>query len=947
MDWEKLFFSKLIIAVPEIAWNDEMISFAVRRGFITEAQLDSLRYWKGQVNRTGRIARRLSSKSFTQRLLILAPELISIQSINLLRRLNVIDDTAGHQLRLFIRALTVSGVVPGAIPSNTTLRARLQSLIGVGLSQETIDLLRLVPVPGLGRELSVEEAQFLRGTLIGAARLNAAREVLTGGGGLVDRLILVAGELLTEEVVRAGVLTGAISQKNARLMIATIKIGSTAWRTSTRAWNAEGFEQRALIAAQGILSSDMVNFLRATKIIDARTARTLQVVTQMARSLARTRLDSITQIARNYRVIPGEAPITTFARVSRVSDRDILDLLNEAAETTSKRIKELAPKEKLGAKARAAQERILLNSLYGEMRSLWEGVGYLTIIGEQNAARAAVDSMDYLTRAVYGRSGHEADLLRRQLREAGRAGVDSLISREENLRALSSRVYKNIALSQNQIGRRIQVNLIRGVSAKEFAADIASLIRPNVKGGVSYSAMRLARTEINNAFHGTAIRYTREMPWVNGYKWNLSGTHRNRVKGSDVCDDYATEDGYNLGPGNYPKRAVPSKPHPLCLCFVTVIVDDARAFANKYRSGAYNNYINTRRKAGLFDETPDPIAEASWKNAALKKGALALGGLAGGAAFTFGTRALKHSLTRQRQGDSGLHHGASVAHAEPLVPGPRSPFNPASYFRAKNITEADEFGSSALDARDLSEQELGEAASAKATYSTVGYFGMNRTRAMAANGRSYDDITDEVMGEPGWYANNWAGKSYWERQTMMEESIAALIERDADGTGSSLDYNSRLRHSTISALGIFENDLVESGFGGDDDTPPPTLAALHRAMDNSLGTVNKAFEAYRVSGTQWMGMDPTKVVSGNKFSASMFSSTAIVDELYKSGAWEGNARYRVLVDEGVLGSFINAEGTDLAEMALGPDTMYQVISMAASEGIEGINWDVVLRAYRP
>jgi hypothetical protein len=109
--------------------------------------------------------------------------------------------------------------------------------------------------------------------------------------------------------------------------------------------------------------------------------------------------------------------------------------------------------------------------------------------------------------------------------------------------------------------------------------------------------MRLARTEINNAFHFTQIRYTREMPWVEGYKWNLSGSHGR----PDVCNQMA-EHSEGLGRGVYGKGGVPGKPHPMCLCFITTETIDNATFYKRYRSGAYDRYTDSVQKGGIFEE---------------------------------------------------------------------------------------------------------------------------------------------------------------------------------------------------------------------------------------------------------------------------------------------------------------------------------------------------------
>ncbi len=41
--------------------------------------------------------------------------------------------------------------------------------------------------------------------------------------------------------------------------------------------------------------------------------------------------------------------------------------------------------------------------------------------------------------------------------------------------------------------------------------------------------------------------------------------------GEDECDDYANNDYYNLGQGNFPPAEVPV-PHPNCLCIQTAVI---------------------------------------------------------------------------------------------------------------------------------------------------------------------------------------------------------------------------------------------------------------------------------------------------------------------------------------------------------------------------------------
>lgn len=136
--------------------------------------------------------------------------------------------------------------------------------------------------------------------------------------------------------------------------------------------------------------------------------------------------------------------------------------------------------------------------------------------------------------------------------------AENVSSRLLNEIPLSSSVYRTEALSRRWVAREINRGIAQGQSSKELAARVRSMILPNTRGGVSYAASRLGRTEINNAFHNTSKRINEGLPWVTGVKWYLSGSHPR----SDKCDDYANEDSDNLGEGIFKPGNVPSKPHP-------------------------------------------------------------------------------------------------------------------------------------------------------------------------------------------------------------------------------------------------------------------------------------------------------------------------------------------------------------------------------------------------
>ena len=95
------------------------------------------------------------------------------------------------------------------------------------------------------------------------------------------------------------------------------------------------------------------------------------------------------------------------------------------------------------------------------------------------------------------------------------------------------------------------------MTASERAADSDGLLRDDEcrATGISYNALRLARTEIQNAHHAMVSDIYQNAPWVTG-KWvRLSPTHP-RV---DICDTYAAG-------GPYAADEVILSLHPNCLC---------------------------------------------------------------------------------------------------------------------------------------------------------------------------------------------------------------------------------------------------------------------------------------------------------------------------------------------------------------------------------------------
>lgn len=153
---------------------------------------------------------------------------------------------------------------------------------------------------------------------------------------------------------------------------------------------------------------------------------------------------------------------------------------------------------------------------------------------------------------------------------------------------LSTRVYRSRRLAERWVDRTVTTVVSRGGSAYDVAAAVRDSIRPDVRGGVGYAAMRLGRTETMNAFHVASVDNAAETPWTAGMRWRLSGSHPEL----DVCDTLAAADRHGLGAGVYRVSDVPDKPHPQCLCVVLPVTESVDEFVEAFRAGSYDAYLS-------------------------------------------------------------------------------------------------------------------------------------------------------------------------------------------------------------------------------------------------------------------------------------------------------------------------------------------------------------------
>jgi len=266
-----------------------------------------------------------------------------------------------------------------------------------------------------------------------------------------------------------------------------------------------------------------------------------------------------------------------------ITHRQLAVLLREAAsEAESIALFYTDGINSMSQQIRGMQFRQVTGGLRGVSTELWNGTGRIIKAGEYTMADiAAEQSLDLSL--LSGLPQNAVDQLVPYLHYEAAQAVDDIISHRTNGFTLADRIYANGRVSTKQVGRIVDKALAQQLSAKELAKQVRGFYHPDVPGGSSYAAMRLARTEINNAHHHTTMRLSQNMPWVTGFKWNLSSSHPK----PDECDVLA-------GRGMFKKDDPPSRPHPQCLCYVTHMYVDDEEFASNIVNGKYDKYMEDR-----------------------------------------------------------------------------------------------------------------------------------------------------------------------------------------------------------------------------------------------------------------------------------------------------------------------------------------------------------------
>lgn len=285
--------------------------------------------------------------------------------------------------------------------------------------------------------------------------------------------------------------------------------------------------------------------------------------------------------ASNPRVVQARLIARTDAALQRVlldAARDAERLLRRRSSVFSTRVNQ-AQLLRVLDDLRALSHDLWVNQVPPEIAK--------QIAAAEQAATVGVDELDRLMINSTRDRELQRTLIDSQRQRAKRVAQVTKVRETSAKFELSPKVYKWEALTNDVVERTIASAIDRGAPARDIAGAVRGLINPNTRGGASFAAKRLGRTEVANAYHRTTIdEYTND-PFVRGLKWNLSRSHPK----PDECDQLARGHSGRMAEGVYRALDTPSKPHPQCLCFLTPVPISNSALQRGLSNGTFDGYL--------------------------------------------------------------------------------------------------------------------------------------------------------------------------------------------------------------------------------------------------------------------------------------------------------------------------------------------------------------------
>jgi hypothetical protein len=298
--------------------------------------------------------------------------------------------------------------------------------------------------------------------------------------------------------------------------------------------------------------------------------------------------------------------LTAAAQELQLGDRETLAILRDAYKAVQKELEDLPSDDgaAFGKLIQRAQMERVKQKLLAQQADLFDKLGDKVAARRlRSASRAAKLSRtaDNALLLLVGK-GDEGKRLYDGANITAQRTVDTLLARMGLSQVpLAERIYRTGIWMNGRLDRLITGAMSTGLNAQKFAKIARDWFNPAVPGGTRYAALRLARTEINNAFHATSVAYAQDKPWVSQMDWNLSKSHPT----PDKCDEYAA-----LSPWDV--IAVPRKPHPQCMCYVTEVTPSEDDWIDRFVAGEFDDYLDDAlakedAKLGIKQPTQKPV----------------------------------------------------------------------------------------------------------------------------------------------------------------------------------------------------------------------------------------------------------------------------------------------------------------------------------------------------
>lgn len=294
---------------------------------------------------------------------------------------------------------------------------------------------------------------------------------------------------------------------------------------------------------------------------------------------------------------PKPTPLQAYLGVESVVDKEMARILLDAAKEAERIVLATAGSKGAAAALERGKMRQASKALREASAAMYGDVTRTMKAGMKKAAAEAVGAETFVNDVLQSAFGSSIPALEQAFRYNAANAIEATYARAQNGIPLSAQVYHTAALTNGRVDQVVNNGILLQKSAAQIAKDVRASIDPNVKGGVSYAAQRLARTELNNAFHTAQIARRSDEPWTEGFLWHLSGSHPK----PDECNEYAERVNFKGGePGVFKPGDAPRKPHPQCLCYLTTVTIDEEDFINGFLDGKYDSYMDEQiYKSGL------------------------------------------------------------------------------------------------------------------------------------------------------------------------------------------------------------------------------------------------------------------------------------------------------------------------------------------------------------